>query len=60
MGYMLLRGGHKSEKSGLNSVVMEKEMDKEVEHRWALPLTIDSILHIKNSGIVPLGVAEIF
>ena len=31
-----------------------------MEHEWALPLTIDSICHIKKLGVVPLGVAEKF
>ena len=31
-----------------------------MEHGWALPLTIDSIRHIKDVGVVPLGVAKKF
>ena len=37
---------------------MEKSIDKEVEHGWASPLTIDPIFHIKNSGFITLGVSE--
>ena len=33
-------------------------MVEEVEHGQALPLTIDSVRHIKNSGVVALGSAE--
>ena len=33
-------------------------MGKEVEHGWALPLTIDSVRHIKNSVVVALGSVE--
>ena len=57
---MLLRGEHNSAKSDLNESALEKSIDKEVEHEWALPLTIDSICHIKNVGVVLLGVAEQF
>ena len=35
-------------------------MAKDVEHGWALPLTIDSIRHIKNTGVIPFVVAEQF
>ena len=31
-----------------------------MEHGWALPLTIYSILHIKDAGVFPLGVVEKF
>ena len=55
---MLLGGNHESEKSVLNAEVLKKAMYKEVEHIWALPLTIESIYHIKNSGVVLLGVSE--
>ena len=55
---MLLRRNHKSVKSGLNAEVLEKEIDKDVEHVWELTLTIDSIRHIKNMGIILLEVAE--
>ena len=33
-------------------------MDKEVEYGWSFSLTIDSIRHIKNTGVVPLGIAD--
>ena len=55
---MLLRGNHKSEKSTLNAAALEKSIYKEVEHGWALPLTMESICHIKNMHVVPLGVTE--
>ena len=55
---ILLRGNHKSASSALNAAALEKSIDKEVEHGWTFPLTIDSIHRIKNAGVVPLGVAE--
>ena len=55
---MLLRGNHKSARSALNAAALKKVIDKEVKHGWVLPLTIDSLRHIKNAGVVPLGVAE--
>ena len=57
---MIIRGNHKSGRSALNAASMEKSIDKEVEHFWALPLTIDSIRRIENAGVVPLGVEEKF
>ena len=55
---MLPRGNHKSARSALNAAALEKVIDKEVKHGWVLPPTIDSLRHIKNAGVVPLGVAE--
>ena len=52
---MLQRGDHKSEKSDVNMSALEKSIDKEVEQIWEMPLTIDSIHHIKIAGDVPLG-----
>ena len=54
---MLQRGDHKSEKSDVNMSALEKSIDKEVEYRWLLLLTIDSISNIKNAVVVPIGVA---
>ena len=52
---MILRGNHKSEKSNLNAEVLEKVIYKEVEHGWEFTLIIDSIYHIKDVGVIPLG-----
>ena len=57
---MILRGNHKSAKETLNSEYLEKAMGKEVEHGWALILFIDLVHHIRNVGVVPLGVSEEF
>ena len=57
---MVLGGNHKSEKSALNTAVLEKPINKEVEHVWEFPLTINSIRHIKNTGVIPLVVVEKF
>ena len=35
-------------------------MDKYVEHRGELPLTIELVRHIKDTGGTPLGVAGQF
>ena len=35
---------------------MEKAIGKEVENGWVFSLKIDSISHIKNAGVIPLGV----
>ena len=57
---MILRGNHKSSHSVLNSASLEKAISKDIDHGWALPLTIEYLQSIKNSGVVPLGVAEQF
>ena len=33
-------------------------MDKEVDQGWALPLTIDLVLYIKDAVIFPLGISK--
>ena len=35
-------------------------MDKELEHGWALPLIIDSVIHVKDAGVITLEVADTF
>ena len=57
---MILRGNHKYSQSVLNAAALNKAISKEIDHGWALPLTIESLQLIKNSGVVPLGVAEQF
>ena len=42
----------------LNVAALETEMDKEVKNGWLLPLTIDSVRHVKYASVVPLGVAN--
>ena len=55
---MIIRGNHKSSHSEMNSYALDKAISKYIDHRWALPLTIESLQNIKNTGVVPLGVAE--
>ena len=57
---MILRGYHKSSHSVPNSAALDKATIKEIDHGWALPLTIESLQNIKNTGVVPLGVSEKF
>ena len=57
---MILRGNHKSSQSVLNAAALNKAISKEIDHGWALPLTIKSLQSIKNAGVVPLGVEEKF
>ena len=57
---MILRGNHKSSLSVLNAAALNKDISKEIDHGWALPLTIEPLQSIKNVGVVPLGVAEQF
>ena len=37
---IILRGNHKSSHSLLNSSTLDKAISKEIDHGWALPLTI--------------------
>ena len=57
---MILRGNHKSSHSVINLAALYKSISKEIDHEWALPLTIESLQNIKNSVVVPLGVSEQF
>ena len=57
---MIIRGNSKSAKTNLNASDLEKVMGKEVDHGWSLPLKIDLIHHINNTGVFPLGVADPF
>ena len=57
---MILRGNHKSSQSLLNAAALNKAISKEIDHVWALPLTIKYLQSIKNAGVVPLVVAEQF
>ena len=55
---MILRGNNKLARSAPNAEALEKSIEKEVEHGYVLPLRIDSICHIKNIVVVPLGLSE--
>ena len=44
----------------INAADLERAIDKEVEHGWSFPPTIDSIRHIKKLVVVLLGLAEQF
>ena len=57
---MILRGNHKSPQSVLNAAALNKVISKEIDHGWALTLTIESLQRIKILGVVPLGIAEQF
>ena len=55
---MILRGDHKLSHSEMNSAALDKSINKDIDHGWALPLTIKFLKNIKNAGVIPLGVAE--
>ena len=52
---MLPRWNHKPEKSDLNVAAKEKAREEDMEHRWALTLTLESTCLIKNAGVILLG-----
>ena len=55
---VLLSKNNESLKLDLNVSPLEELMVKELEHGWALIFKIDSICHIKDAGVVPLGSAQ--
>ena len=55
---MTLRGNHKSSQSVVNAAALNKSISKEIYHGRELPLAIESLQSIKNTGVVPLGVSE--
>ena len=55
---MILSRNHKSSHSVLTSAALDKAISKEIDHGWAFTFTIEPLQSIKNSGVVPLGVAE--
>ena len=57
---MILRRNHELYHSVLKSAALDKAISKDIDHVWALPLTTESLQNIKNVGIAPLGVAELF
>ena len=57
---MILRGNNKLSQSVLNTAALNKAISKKIDHGWSLPLTIEYLQSIKNTGVVPLGVAEYF
>ena len=44
---MILRGNHKSFQSVFNASALDKSISKDIDHGWALPLTIESLQSIK-------------
>ena len=57
---MIIRGNHKSPHLELNSDALYKSISKDIDHGWALPLTIKSLQNIRNAGVVPLWIVEKF
>ena len=55
---MIIRGNHKSPHLELNSAALYKAISKDIDHGWALPLTIKSLQNIRNAGVVPLWIVE--
>ena len=55
---MILKINHKPSQSELKSAALDKSVRKDIDHGWALSLTIESLQNTKRSGVVPLGVAE--
>ena len=50
---MILRGNHKSSQSVLNAAALNKAISKEIDHGWALSLTIENLQSIKMQESFP-------
>ena len=50
---MILRGNHRSLQSVLNTAALNKSISKDIEHGWALSLTIESLKSIKMQDSCP-------
>ena len=55
---MILKGNHKSSQSVLNAAALKKAISKEIDHGWALSLTIESQPSI-TSTYIPVGALEL-
>jgi len=55
---IIKRGKHKSASKNENFKVLGKVFTKKVKLGWSIPVTIKSILKIKNLFVIPLGVAN--
>ena len=55
---MIKRGNHKSAKTADNIKALQKTFDKEISRGWMLPITVESIMKIKNISIIPLGMVD--
>ena len=56
--WMLERGNHKSAEKPENAKDLQKMNNREVQHRWMLPVTVECVKKIKGAGVIPIGVAE--
>ena len=50
---MIQRGNHKSSQSVLNSAALNKTISKEINHGWAIPLTMEYLQSIKMRESYP-------
>ena len=50
---MILRGNHKSSHLVLNPAALDKSIRKNIDHGWALPLTIEYLQTLKMQGSCP-------
>ena len=53
---MIDRGNHKSTQDKDNAKALHKGYLKEIAHGWMIPISIDSVHHIKDAMVLPLGI----
>ena len=52
---MITRGNHKSVCTPSNKKILLEAYQKEVQHGWQIPVTVESLKKLKNILIIPLG-----
>ena len=53
---MIEKGNHKSTHDKEYSEALHKGYMKEIAHGWMIPITIESVYHIKEAMVLPLGI----
>ena len=54
---MIERSNHKSAQLLTNEQSLEENYQKEVEHGWMMPITVESVLKVEGAAVIQIGVA---
>ena len=60
LAHMMQRGNHKSASDPDNAPTLSKNYQKEVDHGWMLPVTMECVQKIAGASVIPVGVAPQF
>ena len=58
--HMVDRGNHKSAEDPDNHPTLFLNYEKEVTMGWMIPVTLESVMKIKDAGVIPVGIAKQF